>query len=268
MSLKFEPRAREDPGQSPRLRDRRHPWLHGQARHLHAMIAEDLKARPIALPLLLHIGDYVDKGPDSAGVLDRLTRGPSPIPGLACVNLMGNHERTMARCAGGRARLHHGLALHRRARGAEELARRARGPGGWAVKIPTRASGIRARPEEDPPPRQLPLRPCRHPPRRAARGADRGRPAAHPQRLPEQRAQPRLRRGAWPYAGAARRGDPREPHQHRHGARASAASSPARCWRSGGSPSWRREPPTSRCRTPNAGWTRPGRQERRYRRRS
>ena len=61
---------------------------------LHALIARDLAERPVARPLLLHIGDYVDKGPDSAGVLDRLLAGP-PVPGLPVVNLMGNHERTM-----------------------------------------------------------------------------------------------------------------------------------------------------------------------------
>ncbi|WP_135467332.1 metallophosphoesterase family protein [Crenalkalicoccus roseus] len=61
---------------------------------LHALIARDLAARPVKRPLLLHIGDYVDKGPDSAGVLERLLAGP-PVPGLPVVNLMGNHERTM-----------------------------------------------------------------------------------------------------------------------------------------------------------------------------
>ncbi|MDO9707434.1 metallophosphoesterase family protein [Paracraurococcus lichenis] len=61
---------------------------------LHAMIAEDLAARPAEAPLLLHVGDFVDRGPDSAGVVQRLAGG-SPLPGLPMVNLMGNHERTM-----------------------------------------------------------------------------------------------------------------------------------------------------------------------------
>lgn len=61
---------------------------------LHRLVAEDLAARPVARPLLLHIGDYVDKGPDSAGVVARLAAGP-PLPGVPTVNLMGNHERTM-----------------------------------------------------------------------------------------------------------------------------------------------------------------------------
>ena len=61
---------------------------------LHQAIAEDLAARPVATPLLLHVGDYVDRGPDSAGVVRLLAAGP-PLPGLPTINLMGNHERTM-----------------------------------------------------------------------------------------------------------------------------------------------------------------------------
>jgi len=71
--------------------------IHGCADRLaslHALVARDLATRPVERPLLLHIGDYVDKGPDSAGVLEHLLSGP-PVPGLPMVNLMGNHERTM-----------------------------------------------------------------------------------------------------------------------------------------------------------------------------
>ncbi len=71
--------------------------IHGCAERLwalHALIAEDLAQRPADAPLLVHIGDYVDRGPDSAGVVRRLAAG-NPIPGLPTVNLMGNHERTM-----------------------------------------------------------------------------------------------------------------------------------------------------------------------------
>jgi serine/threonine protein phosphatase 1 len=60
---------------------------------LHADIAADLAERPIAQPLLIHMGDYVDRGPDSAGVIDRLVRGD--LPDLPVVNLMGNHEDLM-----------------------------------------------------------------------------------------------------------------------------------------------------------------------------
>src|SRR3984885_13000381 len=71
--------------------------IHGCARQLdrlHIRIAEDLGQRPVASPLLLHIGDYVDRGADSAGVIERLRQG-CPIPGMEMINLMGNHESTM-----------------------------------------------------------------------------------------------------------------------------------------------------------------------------
>ena len=49
--------------------------IHGcdvQLGNLHEIIAEDLARRPVDAPLLLHIGDYVDRGADTAGVLRRL----------------------------------------------------------------------------------------------------------------------------------------------------------------------------------------------------
>jgi len=67
---------------------------------LHAIIADDLADRPIATALLLHIGDYVDRGPDTASVIARLLRG-SPLPGIPMVNLMGNHEHTMLEALSG-----------------------------------------------------------------------------------------------------------------------------------------------------------------------
>jgi serine/threonine protein phosphatase 1 len=71
--------------------------IHGCARQLadlHAAIADDALERPVASALLLHIGDYVDRGVDTAGVIARLSDG-CPIPGMDMVNLMGNHESTM-----------------------------------------------------------------------------------------------------------------------------------------------------------------------------
>jgi serine/threonine protein phosphatase 1 len=59
---------------------------------LHDLVSADLAARPVARPLLLHLGDYVDRGPDSAGVLARLAH---PLPGLETLNLLGNHDRMM-----------------------------------------------------------------------------------------------------------------------------------------------------------------------------
>jgi serine/threonine protein phosphatase 1 len=65
---------------------------------LHQMIAAHHAARPARRPgaqvVLVHLGDYVDRGPDSRGVIARL-RGPSPLPGATVVNLVGNHEQMM-----------------------------------------------------------------------------------------------------------------------------------------------------------------------------
>ena len=77
--------------------------IHGCARqlaHLHDMIAEDFAARPVASALLLHIGDYVDRGADTAGVIALLADG-CPIAGMEMVNLMGNHESTMLEALSG-----------------------------------------------------------------------------------------------------------------------------------------------------------------------
>jgi len=61
---------------------------------LHARIAEDAWHRPAQRVVLLHLGDYVDRGEDSAGVLERLN-APGPVPGAEVVNLLGNHEVMM-----------------------------------------------------------------------------------------------------------------------------------------------------------------------------
>jgi serine/threonine protein phosphatase 1 len=67
---------------------------------LHAAIASDLARRPTTAPLLVHIGDYVDRGPDTAGVIELLRHGP-PIAGVPTVNLKGNHEQTMIEALAG-----------------------------------------------------------------------------------------------------------------------------------------------------------------------
>ncbi len=61
---------------------------------LHEIIAEDIAARPVAHTTLIHLGDYVDRGADSAQVVDWLINQP-PVPADAIVNLMGNHEFMM-----------------------------------------------------------------------------------------------------------------------------------------------------------------------------
>ena len=67
--------------------------IHGcldKLRALHAVVRADLRAHPIARPLLLHLGDLIDKGPDSAGVVRYLMA----LTDLPAIHLMGNHEDT------------------------------------------------------------------------------------------------------------------------------------------------------------------------------
>ena len=61
---------------------------------LHAQIAADVQREPVASPVLLHLGDYVDRGPASAAVVRRLAAGPV-LPGVTMVCLRGNHEQMM-----------------------------------------------------------------------------------------------------------------------------------------------------------------------------
>lgn len=61
---------------------------------LHALIAQDLIDRPVGQCSLIHLGDYVDRGPDCAQLIQVLAAGP-PVPGVETINLMGNHEDMM-----------------------------------------------------------------------------------------------------------------------------------------------------------------------------
>jgi serine/threonine protein phosphatase 1 len=67
---------------------------------IHEQIAEDLVARPVDEAILVHLGDYVDRGLDSAQVIDWLSGGP-PVPVARVVNLMGNHEDMMIQALSG-----------------------------------------------------------------------------------------------------------------------------------------------------------------------
>ena len=79
---------------------------------LHSLITENLRQNPVARPLLLHIGDYIDRGPDSAGVVRRLAAGPV-LPGCPMVCLRGNHEQMLLDAlTGDPASVDHWLANH------------------------------------------------------------------------------------------------------------------------------------------------------------
>jgi serine/threonine protein phosphatase 1 len=61
---------------------------------VHELIAADLAERPTEQAVLVHLGDYVDRGPESAGVVARLAEG-GVLRDVSTVNLMGNHEHMM-----------------------------------------------------------------------------------------------------------------------------------------------------------------------------
>jgi serine/threonine protein phosphatase 1 len=61
---------------------------------MHEHIAADLADRPVEHTVLVHLGDYVDRGMESAQVVEWLRAGP-PVPAQVVVNLMGNHEQMM-----------------------------------------------------------------------------------------------------------------------------------------------------------------------------
>jgi len=113
--------------------------IHGcleQLRALHAAVADDLARRPIGRALLIHLGDYIDAGPDGAGVIALLAAGP-PIAGLRTINLMGDHERTALDALDGDAPsatdwLHEGGAATLRGWGIDPATPR----GGWREKVP------------------------------------------------------------------------------------------------------------------------------------
>jgi serine/threonine protein phosphatase 1 len=80
--------------------------IHGCVAALDAMtqrIMADLKARPVARATVLHIGDLIDRGPDSAGVVAR-AMADFPVPGVRVVVLLGNHEAMMESALAGEKR--------------------------------------------------------------------------------------------------------------------------------------------------------------------
>jgi serine/threonine protein phosphatase 1 len=90
-----------DPGPQPRRYRRIYAIgdIHGRSDLLEQMvaaIARDLERGTdgsagcsAADAVTITLGDYLDRGPDSCGVLDRLARNPFPTPYIA---LKGNHE--------------------------------------------------------------------------------------------------------------------------------------------------------------------------------
>lgn len=64
-------------------------------RELHARIGEDAAGVSAGRRVVVYLGDYVDRGPDSRGLLDVLLH--EPLPGFERVHLKGNHEDILLR---------------------------------------------------------------------------------------------------------------------------------------------------------------------------
>ena len=60
---------------------------------IHAAIAADRAARPVPRAVTVHIGDYTDRGPDSAAVVERLAALSARDPDVIC--LRGNHDQKL-----------------------------------------------------------------------------------------------------------------------------------------------------------------------------
>ena len=54
------------------------------------MIKKDLKKNPVKTHHIIFLGDYFDRGPDSAGVINRLIKLQKKQSNVIC--LKGNHE--------------------------------------------------------------------------------------------------------------------------------------------------------------------------------
>ncbi|HEY0525254.1 MAG TPA: metallophosphoesterase family protein [Stellaceae bacterium] len=76
--------------------------IHGRRDLLEALLARieaDIAARPARRTFIIFLGDFIDRGPDSAGVIERLrTYRPSHA---RPVFLAGNHEEVLLRILGG-----------------------------------------------------------------------------------------------------------------------------------------------------------------------
>ena len=67
----------------------------GLLQRLQQQMMEDMAGRSARRRVVVYLGDYVDRGPDSCGVIEHLLS--APLPDCESVHLAGNHERWMLR---------------------------------------------------------------------------------------------------------------------------------------------------------------------------
>jgi serine/threonine protein phosphatase 1 len=70
--------------------------IHGCAellRMMHRLILADAARATAKRQVVVYLGDYIDRGPDSKGVVDLLV--DSPLPGFESIHLKGNHEQAL-----------------------------------------------------------------------------------------------------------------------------------------------------------------------------
>jgi serine/threonine protein phosphatase 1 len=77
--------------------------IHGRLDLVDAMLAQieqDIATRPPARTYIVFLGDFIDRGPDSAGVVERLRTYQNPQAELVC--LSGNHEEVLLEILAGK----------------------------------------------------------------------------------------------------------------------------------------------------------------------
>ena len=189
---------------------------------IQALIAADLARRRPARAVVVYLGDYVDRGPDSRGVIDRLI--DAPVAGAEPVHLRGNHEALLLDFldapAAGRLWLANGGMATLRGYGVAPPA------AGDAAALAAARDALR----RAIPPRHrafleaLPARhveggycfaPRRHPAGPRHRRPGGVRPAVDPRRFPGLARRSRPARRARPHDRPPAR-NPRQPDRHRH----------------------------------------------------
>jgi serine/threonine protein phosphatase 1 len=67
--------------------------IHGELellKLLHELVLDDASRIPVPKNVVVYLGDYVDLGPDSAGVIERILS--EPLQDFETIYLKGNHE--------------------------------------------------------------------------------------------------------------------------------------------------------------------------------